>query len=98
MKNPTCEIRLKANERSPKDTLSLEERNTLLSIPAKLLKDKGLLPEDKSASSFFLVRDACILHLFATTGIRLSEITSLKRSNVHLEDRTLTIRGKGSRS
>jgi len=97
-KKPTCEIRLKANERSPKDTLSLEERNTLLSISARLLKDKGLLPEDKSALSFFLVRDACILHLFATTGIRLSEITSLKCSNVHLEDRTLTIRGKGSRS
>ncbi|RJX28540.1 MAG: hypothetical protein C4554_02260 [Dethiobacter sp.] len=92
--NPTRSIRLKANERQMKDVLSFEERNGLLSAPARLWEG----PVSDNRAKFFLARDRCILHLFAATGIRLAEIAGLKLEDVDLADKTLHIRGKGSRT
>jgi integrase/recombinase XerC len=43
------------------------------------------------------IRDAAILELFYSTGMRLSELLSLRPADVHLRDRTLKVTGKGSK-
>lgn len=42
-------------------------------------------------------RDAAIVRLFASTGMRLSELTGLKMGGVRLQERTITVLGKGDR-
>jgi site-specific recombinase XerD len=42
-------------------------------------------------------RDAAILELFYSTGMRLSELLSLRPGDVRLQDRTLKVTGKGSK-
>jgi tyrosine recombinase XerC len=43
------------------------------------------------------VRDAAILELFYSTGMRLSELLALRPADVHLRDRTVKVTGKGSK-
>lgn len=43
------------------------------------------------------IRDAAILELFYSTGMRLSELLALRPADVHLRDRTLKVTGKGSK-
>ncbi|HSQ75457.1 MAG TPA: tyrosine recombinase XerC [Bacteroidota bacterium] len=43
------------------------------------------------------VRDAAILELFYSTGMRLSELLSLRPADLNMGDRTLKVTGKGSK-
>lgn len=43
------------------------------------------------------LRDAAVIELLFATGIRISELCSLKRNDVNLYDRTVLIYGKGSK-
>src|SRR3989344_596160 len=43
------------------------------------------------------LRDYAILHTLFSTGLRVSELASLKRDMVNLERREFTVRGKGSK-
>jgi len=95
--NPARGISLKTRQRKPKEVLSLEERNQLLCAPLKHLQNQEYSLADNSRASFHAARDLCILYLFATTGIRLLEISSLKRTDVKLDEGIITIHGKGSR-
>ena len=42
-------------------------------------------------------RDKCIISLFADSGMRLSELTSIKADNIDWRDYTITIWGKGGK-
>lgn len=95
--NPVSGIKIKSNEKRPKAVLSLHERDLLLSVPLRLSEQPSPTPKHVY-SEFFLVRDMFILHLFATTGVRLQEISELRVSDVDLDDKIITIRGKGSRN
>lgn len=50
--------------------------------------------EDKKIIQF---RDKAILELFFSTGLRVSELASIKRENVNLKKDEFTIRGKGDK-
>lgn len=43
------------------------------------------------------LRDAALLELLFSTGLRVSEAASLKRDNINLDRREFTVRGKGSK-
>ncbi len=43
------------------------------------------------------LRDAAILELFYSTGMRLSELLHLRPEDIHLRERTLKVTGKGSK-
>lgn len=43
------------------------------------------------------VRDKAIIFMFCSTGLRVSEMSSLKRSDINLDTRQFTIIGKGSK-
>ena len=43
------------------------------------------------------LRDKCIINLFADSGMRLSELASIKASDIDWQDNTVTIWGKGNK-
>ena len=44
-----------------------------------------------------ILMEMCILELFYATGIRISELTRIKLSNVDIQDKTIKVLGKGNK-
>ena len=78
--DPTDRVKPPKVERKIPDTLSVEEMNNLLEQPDRLTK-KGL-------------RDSAMLELLYATGIRVSELISLKVQDVNLKNRFLLCEGE----
>lgn len=72
--------------------LEHDELNQLLFAPLK--NTKGEFSAEPTLIQF---RDKAILELFFSTGLRVSELTSLKRENINLKKDEFTVRGKGSK-
>ncbi|MET1257623.1 tyrosine-type recombinase/integrase, partial [Aliikangiella maris] len=83
--NPAADIELpKLEKRLPKHVLTIEEVNTILSIP------------DLNTSTG--IRDRAILEVFYSTGIRRSELINLRLYDLDRERGTLMVRlGKGNK-
>ena len=56
---------------------------------------KNLFYEVKFPNNFTGARDRLILELFYSTGIRVSELVDLKKSQFNITSKTLTVFGKG---
>lgn len=81
--DPSSKIEFpKLGTRLPK-TMSLEQIDSLLSQPDQKTS-RGL-------------RDYALIHLMYATGMRVSELTSLKMSSLNLEGGYLKVMGKGSK-
>ena len=81
--NPALDVRApKAAKRLP-GTLDVDQLNHLLDIP----------PENALA-----VRDRAIMELFYSSGLRLDELVRLDLTSIDLADRTVRVRGKGSKT
>ena len=57
----------------------------------------GLLFQELDQSAMLGSRNAAILALFLDSGIRLSELASLKLHDIHLEEQYVKVMGKGSK-
>lgn len=80
-KNPMDDIaRFKASRPIP-NPLSYQEVEHLLSLP--------------DTTTFLGLRDRAIMELFYSSGLRLSELASLRKSSIHQE--TLKVLGKGNK-
>lgn len=93
-KNPVKTVTLpKPPHRLPK-FLSLDQSSRLVEAP---LEELAKLPPDKLTPKLRIdcLRDAAILELFYSAGLRISELCGLRVSDVDLEERTLRVRGKG---
>lgn len=92
-KNPFTKMHLKFREPMilPK-TIPLHTVETLLSTIYKQRTEASTDYQRKNA-----LRDAAIIELLFATGIRISELCSLKTVDVNLYDRTILIYGKGSK-
>ncbi|MDE5977843.1 MAG: tyrosine-type recombinase/integrase [Turicibacter sp.] len=92
-KNPFNKMHLKFREPVilPK-TIPLHTVETLLSTIYKQRTDADTDYQRKNA-----LRDAAVIELLFSTGIRISELCSLKTENVNLYDRSILIYGKGSK-
>ncbi len=92
-KNPFNKMHLKFREPMilPK-TIPLHTVETLLSTIYKQRTEASTDYQRKNA-----LRDAAIVELLFATGIRISELCSLKTEDVNLYDRTILIYGKGSK-
>jgi site-specific recombinase XerD len=66
--------------------LSEEEINTIMSMPSKHNKD-----------SLMLARDEAILWFLYGTGLRVTELISLERSDIRSDSKQFSIVGKGSK-
>ncbi len=89
--NPLLKIKFnfKKEKRLPK-TLSIREVSRLL----KSINNQ-LLSSFSPFAQYINFRDAAILDLLITTGIRINELSSLKLEDVIYHDRTILFHGKG---
>jgi len=89
--SPLSKIKLnfKKESRLPK-TLTTREVSNILNVIEKKLSVKMTL-----FSLFINVRDAAILDLLITTGMRINEISSLKLIDIIHHEHTILIHGKG---
>ena len=92
-KNPFNKMHLKFREPMilPK-TIPLHTVETLLST---IHKQRTIANTDYQRKN--ALRDAAVVELLFATGIRISELCSLKASDVNLYDRTILIYGKGAK-
>ncbi len=85
--DPTGAIETPKLERSLPNVLSTEEINAILDQPSADPKDKRHL----------WVRDKAILEVLYATGIRVSELLSLRQNNIRRDPGIIRVFGKGSK-
>ena len=81
--NPCAGVRAPKSPKSLPKALSPDEATRLVSIAG----------DDKLA-----VRDRAIFEMFYSSGLRLSELTSLKSGDVNYSDATVRVTGKGNKT
>ncbi len=79
--NPTDDVEAPVNKKSLPKYLNLSESMKLL----------------QSVNSDFYERDFCILLLFLSCGMRLSELVNINIININFDDSTIRIIGKGNK-
>ena len=91
--NPFNKVQVKFREPVilPK-TIPLNTVEILLSAIYKQYSEAGTDYQRKTA-----LRDAAVMELLFATGIRISELCSLKMNDINLYDRTILIYGKGAK-
>lgn len=82
--NPLQELEIPSLKKSLPKYLSLEQSIDLLTNVA-------------SVASSAPKRDYCMVTLFLNCGIRLSELVGLDQMNIRLDDKTMTVLGKGNK-
>ena len=77
---------------------------SIIKIPKVSKKLPHLLSKDEIEMLFSLdlsddqiLMEMCVLELFYATGVRISELTRIRISNISFEDKTIKVLGKGSK-
>ncbi|HSJ02215.1 MAG: site-specific tyrosine recombinase/integron integrase [Verrucomicrobium sp.] len=86
--NPLLEVQLPKPEKKLPVVLTLTQVECLLDLPLNT-------PREKQAPAWGPERDAAILELFYSTGVRISELASLNVEDVDVYTETLRVVGKG---
>lgn len=86
--NPLLDVQLPKQEKKLPVVLTLTQVEDMLSLPLKLEKEKR-------AAIWAPERDAAILELFYSTGMRLSELASVNVEDVDSYSDTVRVIGKG---
>jgi site-specific recombinase XerD len=89
-RSPVAEVQLPKTGRALPVVLSVAQIEDLLSAPLKL-------PADPKAPSWLPLRDAAILELFYSCGLRISELISLEVKDIDFLGETVLVRGKGAK-
>jgi integrase/recombinase XerC len=97
-KNPFSGLPLPKREKYLPQILSIDEAVALLEAPEKMNADKELSHRGTELWRNYMVsRDAAILELLYSTGIRLSELTGLREGQTDLISGVITVHGKGKK-
>ncbi|MFT4176583.1 MAG: tyrosine recombinase [Luteolibacter sp.] len=89
-RSPVVEIQLPKPQRSLPVVLSISQIDELLNLPLTL-------PTDKKTKPWLPLRDAAILELFYSSGLRISELISLDVKDLDFIGETVKVLGKGSK-
>ena len=89
-RSPVAGVLLPKPERSLPVVLSVAQVDDLLGIPLRI-------EAEKNAPPWLRVRDAAILELFYSCGLRISELLALDVRNVDFIGETVKVIGKGSK-
>lgn len=89
-KSPVAEVQLPKPEKSLPVVLTIAQIDELLSIPLKT-------PLDKKSPSWLRLRDAAILELFYSCGLRISELLALDVKHLDFIGETIRVTGKGAK-
>jgi len=89
-RSPVAEVQLPKPERGLPVVLSISQIDELLGMPLKL-------PVDRKAPPWLPLRDAAILELFYSCGLRISELLALDVRDLDFIGDTVRVMGKGSK-
>ncbi len=89
-RSPVAEVQLPKTERSLPVVLSVAQIDDLLGVPLRL-------PPDKKSPPWLPLRDAAMLELFYSCGLRISELLALDVKDVDFIGDTVKVRGKGAK-
>lgn len=89
-RSPVAEVQLPKPERGLPVVLSVAQIDELLGLPLSLAMDA-------KAPQWLGLRDAAILELFYSSGLRIAELLSLNVENVDFLSETVRVVGKGSK-
>lgn len=89
-RSPIAAVQLPKTERNLPVVLSIAQIDQLLSMPLKLEPDPKSPP-------WLRQRDAAILELFYSCGLRISELLALNVADIDFIGETLRVMGKGSK-
>lgn len=93
--NPFRKIRLKI--RHPKSIPKVMSRSEVYEILKNAYDRKKNSQKEKGSNYNRALRDLTLIELLFSTGIRVSELCSLKASNINLEDNFIKVVGKGGK-
>tara|TARA_B100001250_G_scaffold411847_1_gene441493 strand:+ start:506 stop:1444 length:939 start_codon:yes stop_codon:yes gene_type:complete len=96
MKNKIIRINFAENIRSPKAEKNLPE--ILQHEDINLLADIKTKKDGYYKNKDLLIRDTAIFELFYSSGLRLSELASLKISSINFNESMLRVIGKGNKT
>ncbi|MED4126982.1 tyrosine-type recombinase/integrase [Shouchella miscanthi] len=92
--NPVRAVtRPKVKKREPV-YLSIEEMKAVMALT---LNDEGLTLRQKKYHRLLALRDLTAITLLVRTGLRVSELASLKRSQLHVGRKEMQVLGKGNK-
>lgn len=86
--NPLLEVQLPKQEKKLPVTLTVTQVEAMLELPLKT-------PKEKQAPAWSGERDAAILEVFYSTGVRISELAGMNVSDVDVYTETARVFGKG---
>jgi len=89
-KSPVAEVELPKTEKKLPVVLSAKQIDELLAIPLQT-------PPAPNSPHWLPIRDAAILELFYSCGLRISELISLEVSDIDFLGESLRVVGKGSK-
>lgn len=89
-RSPVAEVQLPKAERALPVVLTVAQVDELLGMPLRL-------PPDKKSPAWLPLRDAAILELFYSCGLRISELLALDVRDVDFIGETIKVRGKGAK-
>lgn len=90
VKNPLLDVQLPKQEKKLPVVLTVAQITEMLELPLKLEKDQ-------QAAEWAPERDAAVLELFYSTGMRLAELASLNVADLDSYSDTVRVLGKGSK-
>jgi len=86
----------KLDKRLPK-FLTQKQMDDLLATPLKLLPPPGKNDLQSRRARLLCLRDAAILEMIYSCGLRISELCGLSAADVDLHEQVLRVRGKGKK-
>ena len=89
-RSPVAEVQLPKPERGLPVVLSISQMDDLLAVPLRI-------GTDAKSPSWLPARDAAILELFYSCGLRISELIALDVANLDFIGETVKVFGKGSK-
>lgn len=89
-RNPVADVQLPKPERKLPVVLSVAQIDELLALPLRT-------PAGRNTPPWLPMRDAAILELFYSCGLRISELRSLDLADIDFLGETLRVVGKGSK-
>jgi len=88
--SPVAEVQLPKPERRLPVVLTLEQVEELLTLPLRLTPEK-------KAPAWLPLRDAAILELFYSSGLRIAELLAIEVKDLDFIGETLRVVGKGAK-
>jgi integrase/recombinase XerC len=96
--SPLREIKLPKKEKRLPLFLSEDQVTVFLETPLKMMKEASQqIRRGRSLEPWQYLRDAAILEIFYSTGLRIHELASLKVTDIHGSSRQVRVVGKGKK-